>query len=328
MRIQFPGAYYHIMCRGNAKQKIFHHDDDRRKYLSLLVDSLKMYQVRLHVYTLMDNHFHLLIQTLKANCAEFMRRFNVTYTGWFNHRHNRCGHLYQGRYKAFLIDADNYLLEASRYMHLNSVRTPEFAKTGFPNRWHHASSYRWTSLPGYINKKNANHFVYYDQLLLMSGGRDNYRRFVIEGLKRNIENPFKDVKYGLLLGDEYFVKKIRAECMEEGTKQEQPSYREIVVKHIEPETIIKCVAEVFEVKESSILNYYGDSELRGIVSELLYRYGNLTQSEIGKILGGISYSGISKLRFRLRRRLTNHPQTVEKYEALEKKMKELSIVKI
>jgi putative transposase len=316
------------MCRGNARQEIFYHDHDRRKFLSLLTDSIEMYQVKLHAYVLMNNHFHILIQTLKANCAEFMRRFNVTYTGWFNNQYNRCGHLYQGRYKSCLIDADNYLLEVSRYIHLNTVRTPSLSKSGFQHQWLRASSYPWASLSGYINRKNVNRFVYYDQILLMIGGRGNYRQYIIDGLKRGIENPFKDVKYGLLLGDESFAKIIRAECMEEGSKQEQPSYREISIKHIEPAAVIRCAAEVFDVDERSILDYYGDSTIRGIVCEFLYRYSDITQSEIGEILGRISYSGVSKLRFRLSEKLTNNPRVASKYVEIEKRLKNMSIVKI
>jgi REP element-mobilizing transposase RayT len=316
------------MCRGNARERIFYHDHDRRKFLSLLADSLEMYQVKLHAYTLMCNHFHLLIQTQKANCAEFMRRFNVTYTGWFNNQHNRCGHLFQGRYKSILIDADNYLLEVSRYIHLNSVRTPSFSKAEFQRRWLYVSSYKWASLPGYIDKERMNRSIYYDRILMMIGGRVAYRRFIIDGLKHKVTNPFKDVKYGTLLGDESFVKIIRAECIEEGSKQEQPSYREITIKHISPATVMKCVADVYSVDEHSILGYYGDSEVRGMVSEFLYRYSNMTQSEIGKILGGISYSGISKLRFRLSKKLLHKPTTASKYAEIERRLKDLSIVKI
>jgi len=122
LRIQYPGAFYHITCRGNERKEIFLDDKDRNRFLALLTESLETYQVILYAYILMINHFHLLVQTKRANLSEFMRCFNICYTGWFNYRHHRCGHLYQGRYKAFLIDADNYLLEVSRYLHLNSVR--------------------------------------------------------------------------------------------------------------------------------------------------------------------------------------------------------------
>lgn len=122
LRIQFPGAFYHITCRGIERKHIFVDDKDRCKFLALLSESLETYQVVLFAYIMMTNHFHLLIQTRKANCSEFMRHFNICYTGWFNYHNSRCGNLYQGRYKAFLVDADTYLLEVSRYLHLNIVR--------------------------------------------------------------------------------------------------------------------------------------------------------------------------------------------------------------
>ena len=328
LRIQYPGAYYHVTCRGNGKQNIFCGDDDRRKFIALLVDSTRIYEVRLHAYCLMNNHFHLLIQTMKSNCGDFMRRFNVCYTGWFNNRHGRSGHLYQGRYKAFLIDADSYLLEVSRYLHLNVVRTSHFRTAGFGRRWLRVSSFPWSSLRGFIDNKKKRDFVYYDQILSITGGRKYYRQFIIDGLKRGVADPFKDVKYGLLLGSESFVKTIRAECIEEGSRQEQPSYRELVVETLKPEVVLQAVVEFFDIKESNILSYYGDSEVRGMASELLYRYCDVTQSEIGRILGDLSYSGVSKLRFRLKQKMMNDQMVAKKYEKLEAKIRDLSIVKI
>ena len=108
LRIQYPGACYHVTCRGNERRKIFRDDQDRKGFLERLALSLEIYEVSLLCYVLMDTHFHLLVMTPKGNLAEFMRHFNVSYTSAFNRRHRRVGHLYQGRYKAFLIDADTY----------------------------------------------------------------------------------------------------------------------------------------------------------------------------------------------------------------------------
>lgn len=315
------------MCRGNGKQQIFHSDYDRKKFVSLLAESLEMYSVRLHAYILMSNHYHVLIQTLKPNCAEFMHRLNVYYAGWFNHRHNRCGHLYQGRYKAIIIEADSYLLEVSRYLHLNSIRSSPRSGKGFQSRWLYASSFQWSSLPGYIKKTRMQKFIYYDQILSMIGNRRYYAQFIADGIKTDIRNPFKEVKYGLLLGDESFVKIMRAECIEEGSKQEQPSYRELVVEKIEPQRVIECIAEVCRVEKKTILDYYGNSEVRGIASELLYRFSDVTQAEIGELLGGISYSGVSRLRHRLQHKLKTNQHTLAKYNEAEKRLQKLSIVK-
>jgi putative transposase len=122
LRIQYGGAYYHVTCRGNDRRSIYRDDSDRELFLEKLKASLEIYDVALHAYVLMGNHFHLLVQTPKANRSEFMRHFNIAYTGAYNRRHKRVGHLYQGRYKAILVEGDIYLLELSRYLHLNPIR--------------------------------------------------------------------------------------------------------------------------------------------------------------------------------------------------------------
>jgi REP element-mobilizing transposase RayT len=118
LRIQYPDAVYHVTCRGNEKQSIFRDDSDRGRFLQLLNQSVNIYTVKLHSYVLMNNHFHLLVETPLANLSEFMRHFNIAYIGYFNRRHNRFGHLYQGRFKAIIVDKDTYLSVLSRYIHL------------------------------------------------------------------------------------------------------------------------------------------------------------------------------------------------------------------
>ena len=113
LRILVPGGYYHVTCRGNDRRAIYSDDRDRSVFLEKLRGSLDNYQVECHAYVLMSNHFHLLVATPKGNLSEFMRHFNISYTAAFNRRHRRVGHLYQGRYKAILVDQDSYLLELS-----------------------------------------------------------------------------------------------------------------------------------------------------------------------------------------------------------------------
>src|SRR5262250_1819125 len=117
LRILFADAHYHVTCRGNERKAIFRDDKDRSVFLDKLQTSLQTYGVRLHAYVLMNNHFHLMVETPKGNLSEFMRHFNISYTAAFNRRHHRVGHLYQGRYKAILIDKDSYLLELSVRFH-------------------------------------------------------------------------------------------------------------------------------------------------------------------------------------------------------------------
>jgi len=110
LRIQIAGGFYHVTCRGNERKAIYRDDTDRQVFLDKLQASLTIYQVELHAYVLMDNHFHLIVRTSRGNLFEFMRHFNITYTSAFNRRHRRVGHLYQGRYKAIVVDQDSYLV--------------------------------------------------------------------------------------------------------------------------------------------------------------------------------------------------------------------------
>jgi putative transposase len=147
LRHEYPGAVYHLTSRGNARQKIFLDDTDRKKFLDVLSQAVSRYGWLCHAYSLMDNHYHLLVETPKGNLSIGMRQLNGIYTQAFNRRHRRVGHLFQGRYKAILVQKQAHLLELCRYVVLNPLRVkdetscratrralrngePEAAKTG------------------------------------------------------------------------------------------------------------------------------------------------------------------------------------------------------
>ena len=136
LRIEYPGAVYHITSRGNEKKPVYKDDQDRENFLSILDKVNKRYHWLCHAYCLMDNHFHLLIETPDGNLSIGMRQLNGVYTQAFNKRHRRAGHLFQGRYKAILIQKDSHLLEVCRYVVLNPVRA---GLVEDPGQW------RWSS---------------------------------------------------------------------------------------------------------------------------------------------------------------------------------------
>ena len=320
LRILYPGAFYHVTCRGNAKRAIFLDDSDRLRFEKLLSASLEMYHVLLYVYVLMDNHFHLVVQTKHANLSEFMRRFNICYTAWFNNHHDRCGHLYQGRYHAQLVDADNYLLEVSRYGHLNPVHLKTFRDLSPNARWQYIQRYRWSSLPGYLNEKLMVKFVNYNLILEMAGGHRAYKKFLMDGVKKTMENPFDKVRHKLILGDIDFTDKIKRKHVGQGSMREQPMYRQLVATHVEPTVLIACVSKVLGIGLKGIRARSRSGVERGIVAELLYRYSNITQEKIGRLLGGIDYSAVSRLRCRLRQRMESEDDVRRKYEKAEKSL--------
>ncbi|HEC78465.1 MAG TPA: hypothetical protein ENI34_04895 [candidate division WOR-3 bacterium] len=321
LRIQYPGAYYHVTCRGNERKRIFKGDDDRRRFLYLLKESLEIYQVVLYAYVLMENHFHFVIQTKRANLSEFMRRFNICYTGWFNYHHNRCGHLYQGRYKALLIDVDNYLLELSRYLHLNPVRVGRLSKCDYRKRWLNLQVYQWSSLPGYINDKKVVKFVNYDMVLRMVGGRRAYQRFMVDGLKKDIENPFEDVQYQTILGDGDFVARVKNKYIEEGSLREQPMYRGMVSGVIDPEVVLRCVVRVMGIDRGELMKREQGGIVRGIAAEMLYKYSGLTQAQIGNLLGDVDYGAVYQLRYRMKKRLAHNKRLQVQYRNIEQAIK-------
>ena len=159
LRIQFGDAYYHVTCRGNSGQETFSNDADREGFLDLLERSSDFYQTEILAYVLMSTHFHLLCKTPLGNLQEFMRHFNISYTSYYNWKHSRRGHLYQGRYKSFLVDADDYLQEVSRYIHLNPVRVGLRSGMGLDEKKKYLTSYRWSSYGDYISRDGREDFV-------------------------------------------------------------------------------------------------------------------------------------------------------------------------
>ena len=121
-RVHYPAALYHVIMRGNARQDIFFDDEDRCRFYLLLQEGIERYGHRIHAFCLMTNHVHLAIQVGEVPLSRIMQNLTFRYTRWVNWRQNRSGHLFQGRFKAILVDADSYLLELTRYIHLNPVR--------------------------------------------------------------------------------------------------------------------------------------------------------------------------------------------------------------
>jgi len=135
LRIEYPGAYYHVTARGNERKAIFRDVLDRKKFLVILSSSIEQFVVRLHAYVLMDNHYHLLVETPAGELSRAIRYLNGVYTQYINRRYRRVGHLFQGRYKAILIDKDSYLIELSRYIHLNPWRVRGGSRDPLRYRW-------------------------------------------------------------------------------------------------------------------------------------------------------------------------------------------------
>ena len=317
LRILIPGAYYHLTCRGNERRAIFRDDIDRQAFLEKLKGSLAIYQVELHAYVLMSNHFHLMVSTPRGNLSEFMRHFNVSYTSVYNRRHKRVGHLYQGRYKAILIDQDNYLLELSRYVHLNPVRIRPHQGRSIPEQIRQLEKYRWSSYPGYVDGKNKQSWVCYKSVLGQIGeSRAKYRHFALEGMRGGYTTPWEGVTGQVVLGEPDFVEKVKHRIDKPGAKREQPSIGQLRAKA--PQTVLREVARYFAVPEKQLTTKRsGFRDERAVAMEMIYRYAGISQAEIGKMFGGLDYTAVSRERTRLRQRIEEVPALSKAVRGIE-----------
>jgi len=313
LRIQYENAYYHVTCRGNGRQRIFATDSDRRKFLDLLARSVEIYQVRLIAFVLMDNHFHLIVKTPHANLQELMRHFNISYTGYFNKKHQRTGHLYQGRYKAFLIDAGSYLVEVSRYVHLNPIRTRERIDSDQEQKKEYLRSYRWSSYPDYISSSRYPFLVTDEVLGYFRNNRLSYRAFVERGMLSS-ENPLERGKGHGIIADAVFIKDIlnRARIK---PQREQPAARR-ALSQVGPERVLSAVMERFRTTREEILRNRYQGPARSIAMELLYRHAGMNQREIGELMG-VDYSSVSVARKRLRDQMMGNEKLRRHFDGVE-----------
>lgn len=312
LRIEYPGAWYHFTSRGNERNRIFKDDVDRKEFLSILKDSLEKYMVLLHGYVLMENHFHFILHTPSGNLNRFAQRFNTAYTVYYNRRHKRSGHLYQGRYKAILVEKESYLLALSRYIHLNPVKIKKIKKLPISGQIDCLRNLKWSSNRGYGLLRYRDDFMCYNDVLEYTGGdnkygRKEYREFVEEGLLKDVISPFDNIKGQVVLGESGFVDWLYERVLKNAKpdKTEQSKSRELV-KEIPQEFIIDTVCKIFKVEKAELLKRRSVfREARMVYIDLCCRYRLFHKSlkKIGHELGGLTVGGMSQIRKRLKERM-------------------------
>lgn len=325
LRIQYPGAVYHVTCRGNERRDIFRDDEDRRTFLGLLTQSLNIYSVKLHAYVLMDNHFHLLVETPLGNLGEFMRHFNITYTARFNRRHKRCGNLYQGRYKSILVEKEAYLSALSRYIHLNPVKVKNLAKNSPKEQMEYLCQYAWSSLAGYLDQRKSEKIVDYHLVLADYGGdtkkgRACYRRQIQADLTTSIAIK-KDIIVQSILGGEDFIRWVQETIPGEKERCEQPTAVELK-RYARKDTILEVLERETGKDLEGLRKEKGD--LRRMAMDLLYRYGGLKGPVVGSMFT-VSYNMVSQERKRLRERLSQDQRLMDMLRRIESTLSTMKI---
>ena len=292
LRLQFPGAIYHVTIRGNGREDIFADDHDRERFLRRLVESLEIYGVRLYLFCLMSNHVHLVLETPRGNLSRFMQSVETGYTVYYNFRHNRPGHVLQGRYGAKLVEGNEYLLNLSRYVHLNPVFIDKIKNLSLKERIETLRNYRWSSYPGYAGIAREYEFVASDPILGLMETRKNrqrceYRKHVESGVAETDEEfmaLLKKARLGIG-GDEFRVKidRLYHELVEKSRKPEDAVFRR-QIGNISAEEIFCLLNKTLGLGTERFKERKRKSELRPLAAKMLSKYGGLTNRNIAEML--------------------------------------------
>ncbi len=284
LRLEYAGALYHLTARGNARADIFADDADRRLFLELLGKEITQQGWRCYAYCLMDNHYHLLIETPEPNLVSGMRRFNGVYTQAFNRRHGRVGHVFQGRYKSIVVDKDSYGLELCRYIVLNPVRARLVKR---------AQNWAWSSYRASAGQVGAPAWLDADWVRGQFGGRNPkaaYERFVAQGMGQ--ASPWGNLKGQIWLGRASFLK--RMERLVRGKPHANVPRGQQRPAHPTAEAVTGAVLSVYRIKDEKTLCSRDNQEAFQAWVYLLRRAVNLPLQEVAQ-RGKVSPSRISKI---------------------------------
>jgi REP element-mobilizing transposase RayT len=309
LRITYEGAVYHVTARGNEQRAIVRDDRDRQEWRRTLAQMVEHYRVVCHAWVLMDNHYHLLLETPTPNLSRAVRHLNGVYTQRFNRRHQRVGHLFQGRFKALLVEREAYLLELCRYLVLNPVRAH---MVRYPGDW------AWSSYRATAGEEAAPTWLHTEGILTQFGrtgsaARAAYRRFVAEGITHP-SHPWTGVRAQIYLGSDAFVEQVVA-------RRTKPDHPDIPRAQQRPtclsvDACLLRIARAYQVEVPALLQpTRRPSEARQVA---LYAARRVAGAALGDVAHrfGLSYSGVSRRVTAVDARLQSDPRWQTRVAAL------------
>jgi len=308
LRIEYPGAYYHVFSRGNQKQPIYLSEDDCFFFLKCLREAHEKFGVIVHVYCLMPNHYHLILETPQGNLSSIMHFLNTTYTLYFNTKHKRCGHLFQGRFKSILIEAQSYAQELSKYIHLNPVRS---GIVELPEQ------YPWSSYEQYRGSAMPEKWLETAFILSLFGehteeARKAYLEFVIEGIGKEVPASIKDSVRKGILGSEEFISRIKKEYL--GDKLNKPDREKPQLRKLRKKLDLSLVLSISE-RILGARNRW----LFPIAIMIGHKSTALKLKEIGEFFS-LSISGVSNACSRARAAIASNATLANAVEEIEKEI--------
>lgn len=297
LRIEYPGAWYHVMNRGRRREKIFSSHNDYEAFIKVLQETSEAWNLKISAYCLMSNHYHLLVHTPEGNISRCMRHINGVYTQRFNRYHKKDGQLFRGRYRAVLVNADNHLLEVLRYIHRNPLRAGMVSNL---------KDFAWSSHHGYISRAKKWEWLYKDFLLFMLSGkksrsRSAYIDFVSQVEPAEIERFYSLKNLPSVLGSNSFKEWVKEKFSYLRFQKEIPESRELAPS---PENIIATVCSYYKIKKEQIaVSKRGTENLpRDIAIYLVRLHCRDTLSNIGRYFGIGHYSTVSSAVERIKSR--------------------------
>jgi len=314
LRIEYPGAFYHVVNRGQRQEPIVLDDRDRERFLSDVERMAGQFQVLIHSYCLMTNHYHLILETPEGNLSRAVQWLNVSYAAYYNRRHQCTGHVFQGRFKALLVEATAYLEAVSRYLHLNPVRA------GLVSR---AWDYEWSSCRCFVGSAAAPSWLEVNRIL---GGfsptkKTAQRRYAAYVSETKVSSPFDEAVAGSVLGTKPFLR-----WVEDTFLSARPADPEIPdLKRIKPgpsaEAVVSAVADGLQVSPEQILRRGGKrNRARDIAIHLCRELSGLNCCELGRQFGGVSGAAITMRHEYVRRQMAQDRSLAEAVARVRRKI--------
>jgi REP element-mobilizing transposase RayT len=321
-RIDFPDAVYHVTSRGNGRAKIFHSDDDRGRFLDQLAHHLHLCAVDLYAFVLMDNHFHLLCRTPRANLSRFMQRLLSSYALYWRYKHRRPGHLFQGRFKAKLVEDEVYLQAVTRYIHLNPVKIAACRPLIASQRLERLDAYAWSSYGGYVAANKALDFVNYEVLKEygrnMTAARRHYRAYVRACLMDD-DSPLLEAMAAsrYAIGGSAFLERTEERIEQRRSGRLQDQDLDLPRRVVPLEEIDEAVSRHYGI-DPALFSAHGRrvGAAKSVAVELAAQLADLSGREIGKHYGMCATAVGAN-----RRRLATRSEVLQVIEILGRKLR-------
>ena len=325
LRVEYAGALYHVMNRGNRRERVFRKVADYELFLDRLERFSAEFNVDVLSYCVMPNHFHLFLRTRQANVSRFMQSLLTSFTVFLNRRDQTSGHIFQGRFKAQLVEGAGYFDTLSRYIHLNPIRVKSMAALPVEEKRRLLTEFRWSSFPALAGLASAPEWLKMEDVLKGFGKEpleqmQNYRLYVEEGLLKGIEDPAESVRVRSILGSDSFLDWVKREYLLSKPLRDRREQRELAGLHgsVPLSAVVSAVAESYGLGATSLYRRgCRKREARQLAMAVASRHcrGAISKANIARRFG-ITTSGLELAVIRMEKKLTAIPALRNRYATL------------